>query len=103
MNRGTKVLTLAAAALAAAMAAPKADARPEVSWGVAVGPVYVGGYHYARHNPYRVIAGYRYYRYCPGPGWAHVSYGWGWRPHPRAVWVAPHRGPYGYWVRGSWR
>ena len=99
MNRGTKVLTLAAAALAAAMAAPKAQAGTAVSWGVAVGPVYVAG----NHNPYRVIDGYRYYRYCPGPGWARVSYGWGFRPHPRAVWVAPHWGPRGHWVRGCWR
>lgn len=99
MNKGTKVLTLAAAALAAAMAAPKLDASPVVSWGVAVGPVYVSGY----HNPYRVIDGCRYYRHRPGPGWVRVTYGWGWRPHPRAVWIPPHHGPRGYWVRGQWR
>ncbi len=99
MKKGTKVLTLAAAALAAALATPKAQAGTVVSWGVSVGPVYVAGY----HNPYRVVGGYRYYRYCPGPGWVHVSYGWGWRPYPRAVWVPPHRGPHGYWVRGCWR
>jgi len=99
MNKGKKVLTLAAAALAAAMAAPKMEASPAVSWGVAVGPVYVGGY----LNPYCVIGGYRYYRYCPGPGYVQLAYGWVWRPHPRAVWVPPHYGPDGYWVRGCWR
>jgi hypothetical protein len=99
MKTGTKMLTLAAAALAAAMAAPKMEASPEVSWGVAVGPVFVGGY----RNPYRVIDGYRYYRHCPGPGYVRVTYGWGWRPHPRAIWVPPHYGPRGYRVDGSWR
>jgi len=99
MNRGKKVLTLAAAALAAAMAAPKTEANPNVSWGVSVGPVYAARY----HNPYRVINGYRYYHYCPGPGYVRVTYGWGFRPYPRAVWVAPHRGPGGFWVEGFWR
>ncbi len=99
MKRGTKLLTLAAAALAAATAAPKIEASPDVSWGVAVGPVYVARY----HNPYRVIGGYRYYRYCPGPGYVRVTYGWGVRPYPRAVWIPPHRGPGGFWIRGCWR
>jgi len=103
MNKGTKVLTLAAAALAATLAAPKTEASPHVSWGVAVGPVYVGGYDHGYRNPYRVVDGYRYYRACPGPGWVRVTYGWGRRPYPRAVWVPPYRGPRGYWVRGYWR
>jgi hypothetical protein len=99
MNKGMKVLTLAAAALAAAIVAPKLEARPDVSWRVAVGPVVVGTY----HNPYRIVDGYRYYRYCPGPGWVRVTYGWGWRPDARALWVPAHRGLHGRWVRGCWR
>jgi len=99
MNKGTKLLTLAAAALAATLAAPKMEADPHVSWGVAVGPVWVT----SGPNPYRVVRGYRYYRHRPGPGWVRVTYGWGYRPYPRAVWVPPHYGPRGYWVEGCWR
>jgi len=99
MNKPTKLLTLAAAALAVTVAAPKMEANPHVSWGVSVGPVYVARY----HNPYRVVGGYRYYRYRPGPGYVRVTYGWGWRPHRRAIWVPPHHGPHGHWVHGSWR
>lgn len=99
MKTRNRLLTLAAAALAAATVAPKTEASPGVSWSVAVGPVYVARY----HNPYRVIGGYRYYRYCPGPGYVRVSYGWAFRPYPAAVWVPPHHGPGGFWVRGCWR
>jgi hypothetical protein len=98
MKTGAKVPTLAAAALAAAISAPTLEAKPHVSMNVEAGPVVVA----IRHNPYRVVAGSRHDRYCPGPGRVRVTYGWAWRPHPRAVWIPPHRGPHGTWVRGCW-
>lgn len=99
MKTKSKLLTLAAAALAAAVLTPKAEASPHVSWGVAVGPVWITN----GPNPYRVVGGCRYYRYYPGPGYVRLTYGWGLRPHARAVWVPPHYGPRGYRVEGCWR
>ncbi len=125
MNSKIRNLTLAAAALAAlTVIAPKAsaDERGHVRGPGSHAPAfhapawrgpsraYVAParpfvrYGYGYRAPYRAFAGFRFYPYCPGPGYVYVaSYGWALPPFFGAVWIPGHYDIGGFWVEGFWQ
>jgi hypothetical protein len=133
MNRTMRNLMLSAAALAALTGiAPKASAdqrargrettRQEVREHAVRGPAYhapawrgparayvaprrpVVGYRSAWAASYRVFPGFRFFPYCPGPGYVYVANtGWALPPFFGAVWVPGHYDFDGFWVEGFWR
>ena len=106
MKTLTKTLILPAAALAALLLAPKADA----AWRVAVGarfgprvPAYRAAVVVGRAAPYRVVGDVRLYRACPGPGYLYVGGGWAHPPFRGAIWVPGHYNRFGVFIAGHWR
>jgi hypothetical protein len=115
-------LTLSAAALVAALTmAPKSEAawRGHVGGSIRHSVVFRGapfrGVRGApfrgapfrtvgfRAAPFRTFGGFRFYSYCPGPGYIYVNDGWVLPPFPGAVWIAPHYGRGGVYIRGTFR
>ena len=106
MNKLTKNLILPAAALAALLLAPKADAAWRVAGGVRFGPPgygYRGAVVVRPAVPFRVVGGVRFYGSCPGPGYVWVNEGWAWPPYAGAAWIPGHYNRFGVWIRGHWR
>jgi hypothetical protein len=130
MNNTMRNLTLSAAALAAlTVIAPKAAADdhgrgrhveaprqavhapafrgnawrgPSRAYVAPVRPV--ARYGYGSRAPFRVFSGFRFFSYCPGPGYVYVgSYGWVLPPFFGAVWIPGHYDVGGFWVEGGWR
>ncbi len=67
---------------------------------VAPRPVFRYGY----ASPFRVFSGFRFYSYCPGPGYVYIAnYGWVFPPFLGAVWVPGHYDIDGFWIEGFWR
>jgi hypothetical protein len=55
-------------------------------------------------TPFRVFSGFRFFSYCPGPGYLYIAnYGWVLPPFPGAVWVPDHTDIGGFFVEGMWR
>jgi hypothetical protein len=62
------------------------------------------GYGYGRAEPFRIISGYRFFSYCPGPRYVYIANcGWVLPPFFGAVWVPGHNDIEGFWVEGHWR
>ena len=54
--------------------------------------------------PGRVFSGFRFFSYCPGPGYVYIAnYGWVVPPFFGAVWVPDHYDIGGFYVEGGWR
>ena len=104
MKKIVRNLMLSAAALATALTvAPKSEA----AWRVRVGapahriaPYRVVGYRVA---PFRTFGGFRFYSYCPGPGYVYVSDGWVLPPYAGALWITGHHTRGGVWIAGHFR
>lgn len=91
MKTRNRLLTLAAAAVTAALLSPKAEAACRVAVGVRVGA------------PYRMVGGIRFYGVRPGPAYVWVGGGWALPPYAGANWVPGHWTRYGAWIHGHWR
>ena len=53
--------------------------------------------------PARVFSGFRFFSYCPGPGYVYVAnYGWIVPPFFGALWVPAHYDIDGFYVEGGW-
>ena len=53
--------------------------------------------------PVRVFSGFRFFSYCPGPGYVYIAnYGWIVPPFFGAVWVPAHYDVDGFYVEGGW-
>lgn len=63
-----------------------------------------GRYGYAYAAPFRVLSGFRFFSYCPGPSYVYIAnYGWALPPFFGAVWIPGHYDIGGFWVEGFWR
>jgi len=111
MKKIVRNLMLSAAALVAALTvAPKSEA----AWRVRVrAPAYriapwrFVGYPYRsvgyRVAPFRTFGGFRFYSYCPGPGYVYVSDGWVLPPYAGAIWIGGRYARGGVWIAGHFR
>jgi hypothetical protein len=54
--------------------------------------------------PARVFSGFRFFSYCPGPGYVYIAnYGWVVPPFFGAVWAPAHYDIGGFYVEGGWQ